>query len=105
MKNLMNNRGTLNVSKFQTKANQPRFYGRANINGVAYELKGWEKTTPSGEPWISILFEETGEEFESAKATPTTQSSVFSQAAIKPVRRPATAVQPSLIDMDDDIPF
>jgi len=104
MKNLMNKRGTLNVSKFQTKPNQPRFYGRASLNGVMYELKGWEKTSPSGEPWISILFEEAGEEFESAKATPATQSSMFSQGTITPVRRPITAT-PHILDDDDDNPF
>lgn len=49
-------RGSLRVSKYQNKPSQPRFFGKALINGVEYKIKGWEKET-NGEPWISILFE------------------------------------------------
>jgi hypothetical protein len=50
-------RGALNLSKYYREPNQPRFYGRALINGILYDLKGWEKTNAQGEPWISLLFE------------------------------------------------
>lgn len=50
-------RGSLNLSKYRTKPTQPRFYGRALINGKEYKIKGWEKTGAEG-PWISLLFEE-----------------------------------------------
>lgn len=56
-------RGSLNLSKFQKKPEQPKYYGRAMIGGVEYELKGWEKTGPNG-PWISLLFEHPDEKAE-----------------------------------------
>lgn len=52
-------RGSLGLSKYHTKPSQPKFYGRALIEGVDYEIKGWEKVTPgTGEIWISLCFEE-----------------------------------------------
>ena len=53
----MEMRGSLNLSQFYTKPNQPKFYGRALINGKTYEIKGWEKDGPRG-PWISLMFED-----------------------------------------------
>lgn len=91
----MEMRGSLNVSKFQKTPQQPRFYGSAIINGVEYELKGWEKVNTKGEPWISLLFEQKGEQFEQCKP-----QSLFSRDI------------PKLIDLaggcevdNDDTPF
>jgi len=52
----MDMRGSLNVSKFQKGGNSPRFYGRCLIEGVTYNMKGWEKEGKDG-PWISLMFE------------------------------------------------
>lgn len=79
-------RGALRISKFQKNATQPKYYGSAEIAGKMYELKGWEKTDQYGRPWISILFEDPGEEF-----------------APEPKTRKQTS--PDLGDLDDDIPF
>lgn len=55
----MEMRGSLNLSKYYTKSNQPKFYGKGLINGVEYEIKGWEKVrADTGEVWISLLFED-----------------------------------------------
>lgn len=52
-------RGSLNLSKFERKPNQPKYYGKALISGVEYKLKGWEKVRQdTGEVWISLLFED-----------------------------------------------
>lgn len=52
-------RGSLNLSKFERKPNQPKYYGKCLIKGVEYRLKGWEKVRQdTGEVWISLLFED-----------------------------------------------
>lgn len=56
----MEMRGSLNLSKYYTKPNQPKFYGKALIQGVEYEIKGWEKDSLDGK-WISLCFEEKNE--------------------------------------------
>ena len=92
----MDMRGSLNVSKFQKTPQQPRFYGKAMINGVNFDIKGWEKEGKDG-PWISLLFEETGEEFEQKKSEPDKQG-LFS--------KPLNPVRASYVNDDpDDIPF
>ena len=53
-------RGSLNLSAYYTRKEQPKYYGRALINGVEYNLKGWEKEGPKG-VWISLLFEDPAE--------------------------------------------
>jgi hypothetical protein len=105
----MNMRGSLNVSRYQKSAAQPRFYGKALIHGVEYTIKGWEKENAQG-PWISLLFEDPlhGEPTEEAPAAP--RLSVFSKPLSAPVERAAT---PPPVDdrrnksdlFDDDIPF
>lgn len=80
----MDMRGALRISKFQKTPQQPKWYGSAEIDGVRFTLKGWEKTDPkTGQPWISILFEESEEDCEA-----------------RPAPRP-----PIVKDYDDDIPF
>ena len=54
----MEMRGSLNLSAYYTRKDQPKYYGRALINGVEYNIKGWEKEGPKG-VWISLLFEDT----------------------------------------------
>ena len=56
-------RGSLNLSAYYTRKEQPKYYGRALINGVEYNLKGWEKEGPKG-VWISLLFEDPAQEAE-----------------------------------------
>ncbi len=94
----MDMRGSLNVSEFQKSPDQPRFYGKALINGVSYKLKGWEKDGAKG-PWISLLFEEEGAA--TAKPQQPTKPQLFS----KPM--PAAKAPPKHIgdQYDDDIPF
>lgn len=90
----MDMRGALNLSKYYTRSEQPKYFGKALINGVEYVLKGWEKVNPnSGEVWISLLFEDPAtiekkrsEEFASSKPR---------------MKQPA----PNYLDLDDDIPF
>lgn len=90
----MNMRGSLNVSKFQKTPAQPRFYGKALIHGVVYEIKGWEKET-NGEPWISLLFEDPVHGEPKLETEKVKKPSIFSQ----PVP------MSSFDDMSDDIPF
>jgi hypothetical protein len=63
----MEMRGSLNLSAYYKRPDQPKFYGRALINGKTYDIKGWEKDGPKGK-WISLLFEDletkNAEEFE-----------------------------------------
>lgn len=92
----MDMRGSLNVSKFQKTPQQPRFYGRALINGVQFDIKGWEKDGKDG-PWISLLFEETGEEFDQK---PQTQKQGLFSKPLNPLKKEYAAP-----DFDDDIPF
>ena len=59
----MEMRGSLNLSKSYKKPNQPKFYGKALIEGKEYAIKGWEKVRQdTGEVWISLLFEDPAEE-------------------------------------------
>ena len=61
----MEMRGSLNLSAYYTRKEQPKYYGRALINGVEYNLKGWEKVrADTGEVWISLLFEDPAQEAE-----------------------------------------
>ena len=88
----MEMRGSLNLSAYYTRKDQPKYYGRALINGVEYNLKGWEKEGPKG-VWISLLFEDpaTVEKKRSEEFAPS-----------KPrMKQPA----PNYLDLDDDIPF
>ena len=58
-------RGSLNISKFYTAPNKPKYYGKALIAGVEYQIKGWEKVrADTGKVWISLLFEEPAQEAE-----------------------------------------
>ncbi len=99
----MEMRGSLNVSKFYRNANQPRFYGKALINGVEYELKGWEKVNDKGEPWISLLFEEP---FEQVAPTQIFSTNVGDSNTIPPAKAPARSrTHPLFDDVSDDIPF
>jgi len=96
-------RGSLNLSKyFKLSSNQPKFYGKALINGVEYTLKGWEKVRQdTGEVWISLLFEDPADQEEklAEEFAPTPKR-------MEPVRRPRT-VQPRHHQelSDDDVPF
>ena len=54
---VMEMRGSLNLSAYYKRPEQPKFYGRALINGKTYDIKGWEKDGPKGK-WISLLFED-----------------------------------------------
>ena len=83
----MEMRGSLNVSGYQTKPTQPRFYGTCLIDGVEYKIKGWEKNGPRG-PWISLLFE-----------NPNIEVVQFENST------PAIFSTNNLLDDDDDIPF
>ena len=87
----MEMRGSLNLSAYYTRKDQPKYYGRALINGVEYILKGWEKESPKG-VWISLLFEDpaTVEQRRSEEFAPT------------PTK---TKIIPNWKDLDDDIPF
>jgi len=87
---VMDMRGTLNVSKFQKTPQQPRFYGKACVEGVMYNLKGWEKEARDG-PWISLMFE-----------NPAAQDGNIRRRA-QP-QRPATEPVENEIS-EDDIPF
>lgn len=92
----MNMRGSLNVSKFQKTPAQPRFYGKALIHGVSYDIKGWEKET-NGEPWISLLFEDPLHGQPVPETKKIKKPSIFSQQKPLPMS--------SFDDMDDDTPF
>ena len=85
-------RGALNFSKYyKPGSNQPKFYGKALIEGVWYTVKGWEKEGPKG-VWISLLFEDqtTVEQRRSEEFAPTpTKTKIISNWK----------------DLDDDIPF
>ena len=86
-------RGSLNLSKFERKPNQPKYYGKALINGVEYKIKGWEKVRQdTGEVWISLLFEDPAEEADRL-------SEEFAPAPKKEVRTYKKDWR------DDDIPF
>lgn len=86
-------RGSLNLSKLKTNPNQPKYYGKALINGVEYKLKGWEKVRQdTGEVWISILFEDLEAEAERL-------SEEFAPAPKKEMRSFKKDWR------DDDIPF
>lgn len=94
----MEMRGSLNLSKYYTKSNQPKYYGKALINGVEYTLKGWEKVRgDTGEVWVSLLFEDPATEAER-------NASEFAPA---PKEKPrSTGREPVNTDwIDDDIPF
>ena len=89
----MEMRGSLNLSKYYTKPNQPKFYGKALIEGVEYIVKGWEKVRQdTGEVWISLLFEDPAQEAER-------HAQEFAPA---PKKLPS---KPNMMDIDDDIPF
>jgi len=84
-------RDSLNVSKFERKNNQPKYYGKALIEGVEYKIKGWEKVrSDTGEVWISLLFEDPTQEAEKL-------AEEFAPAPKK--------TKPNWRDLDDDIPF
>jgi len=85
-------RGSLNVSAFQKKPEQPKYYGRAMINGVEYELKGWEKDGSKGK-WISLLFEHPDQKAErlAEEFAPTP----------KTVRQPLNPVKKSYVNDED----
>lgn len=100
----MDMRGSLNLSKFYTKSNQPKFYGKAMVEGKEYLVKGWEKIrSDTGEVWVSLLFEPTEivDDFTSPelkKPTPySTPSTPQHIKKIKPVKQPEWR--------EDDIPF
>ena len=88
-------RGALNFSKYyKPGSNQPKFYGKALIEGVEYTVKGWEKVRQdTGEIWISLLFEDPAQEAER-------HTSEFAPA---PKKQPKYT--PNYKDLDDDIPF
>lgn len=87
-------RGSLNLSKFYTAPNKPKYYGKALIEGVEYQIKGWEKVrADTGEVWISLLFEDPAQEAER-------HASEFAPA---PKKQPKYT--PNYKDLDDDIPF
>ena len=86
----MEMRGSLNLSAYYTRKDQPKYYGKALINGVEYTLKGWEKEGPKG-VWISLLFEDPTQEAER-------HASEFAPAPKKQSKR-----DPDW--RDDDIPF
>ena len=90
----MEMRGSLNLSAYYMRPEQPKYYGRALINGVEYNLKGWEKEGPKG-VWISLLFEDptTVEKKRSAEFSRTDE------------QVPLDAYRDSLNRIDDDIPF
>lgn len=83
-------RGSLNLSKFYTAPNKPKYYGKALIEGVEYQIKGWEKEGPKG-VWISLLFEDPAE----------ARKRNENEFAPVPKEKPA----PNWKDLDDDIPF
>ena len=85
----MEMRGSLGLSKYYTKPNQPKFYGKALINGVNYEIKGWEKDSPDGK-WISLCFEEKKSESELLEQR-------REEFAPTPTRKPHRS--------DNDVPF
>ncbi len=86
----MEMRGSLNLSQYYTKPNQPKFYGRALIDGKTYDIKGWEKDGPKGK-WISLLFED----------PETKNAEEFEQMA-----KPKAKEDKQTIEwLDDDIPF
>lgn len=105
----MNMRGSLHISKYYQKPTQPRFYGKATVNGVTYKIKAWEKVGPTGEPWISILFEDPegaslGTVEQAAKPL-TLFSEHATPAGPGAPKRAMPAADPLYFDQDDDIPF
>ncbi len=95
----MEMRGALNFSRYYSKPNQPKYYGKCLINGVEYEIKGWEKVRQdTGEVWVSLLFED-----------PATREKKLADEfapAPQPVRRPISAQRVrNYPEIDDDIPF
>lgn len=96
----MEMRGSLNLSKYYTKPNQPKYYGKALINGVEYTLKGWEKVRgDTGEVWISLMFEDAA----------VTQKNVEQQNAreFEQMAKPLNPVRKTYVENEDidDIPF
>ena len=88
---VMEMRGSLNLSAYYMRPEQPKYYGRALINGVEYNLKGWEKEGPKG-VWISLLFEDQA-------AVEQRRSEEFAPTPTK------TKIISNWKDLDDDIPF
>jgi len=100
---VMEMRGSLNLSKYYTKSNQPKYYSKALINGVEYTLKGWEKVRQdTGEVWVSLMFEDPAEagarEFEQMA-----KPNAYPSKPLNPVR----PVRQTYVENEDidDIPF
>lgn len=100
----MDMRGSLNVSKFyKAGSNAPRFYGRCVINGVTYNLKGWDKQGKDG-PWISLLFEPICEQDDFEQCAPKKASLFSTPDEPQPVKKQKLSI-PTPNWKDDDVPF
>lgn len=50
------NTGTLFNNDRKQKENQPDFKGEALINGVTYEVAGWNKVSKKGSSYLSLSY-------------------------------------------------
>lgn len=99
----MDMRGSLNVSKFyKAGSNAPRFYGRCVINGVTYNLKGWDKQGKDG-PWISLLFEPMCEQDDFEQCAPKKASLFSTPDEPQSLKKPKYSNKPYLTD-DGELP-
>jgi len=81
------NSGSLFKNERKEKETHADYRGDCMIDGTAYYMDAWIKTAESGRKWMSFSFKPKG-------ATP------------KPdTRTHAERKKPTLIDMDNDVPF
>lgn len=90
----MEMRGSLNLSTFYKRADQPKYYGRALINGVEYDIKGWEKDGLKGK-WVSLLFEDPADK----------QKQREDEFAPAPKEKPSSTGREPVDYGKDDVPF
>lgn len=69
------NSGSLFANKRWEQESHPNREGKVNIDGKLYWVKGWDKTTQTGDPWVSLSFKPVEEKVVSQNKTETQDDS------------------------------
>lgn len=88
--------GSLFKNEKKEQDNHPDYKGDCLIDGQAYWMSAWLKTSESGRKWMSFSFKAK----ESAQKTPSAPPKTHGQ-----MKREAASKGTGFDDMDDDIPF
>jgi uncharacterized protein (DUF736 family) len=90
-----NMRGVLFKAREKRSEKSPDYKGSAEINGIEYWVSGWKEESRSGEPYLSLSFQEKEQERDTRPA----RSRSRDDDDDRPSRRSSRPME------DDDIPF